>query len=117
MIALAPVGCGCDAALRSVGSAVTGNDLQFVLVDRTLPALPVGLAEPATVRLIEPTGRLAAAYQAEQHATRSPGGPVLVLVRADGQVTRVLREPVAPPTFKTELDNLRLPLGTASPSG
>jgi hypothetical protein len=117
VVALAPIGCRCDAALRDVGSSVARHGLQFLLVDRTLPALPVGLAEPATVRLAEPTGALAARYGAEKDGRRVPGGPVLVLVAVDGQVARVLPAPIAPPTFKTELEVLSLGLGTRAPAG
>ena len=116
VLALAPVGCGCDAALRDVGAPVVRHGLSFLLVDRTLPALPVGLAEADTVRLAEPTGALAAKYRAEQGGKRAPGGPVLVLVGADGQVKRVLPEPILPLPFKTELDVLGSGLGTPAPT-
>ena len=117
VLALAPVGCGCDAVLAEVGAAVTRQRLSFLLVDRTLPALPAGLTEPATVRLTEPTGALAAAYDAERSGRRTPGGPVLVLVGADGQVQRTLPEPTSPVAFKAELDVLRLGLGVPAPTG
>jgi hypothetical protein len=90
VLALAPVGCGCDPALRDAGLAADRHDLTFLLVDRQLPPLPAGLPPPAAVRLAEPTGRLAAAYGAEKAGARVAGGPVLVLVGRDGGVDRVL---------------------------
>ena len=125
VLALAPVGCGCDAVLKEVGSTVVRRGVYFLLVDRTLPALPAGLAEPATVRLgeastvrlVEPTGTLATAYRAEQAGRRVPGGPVLVLVRADGRVARVLPQPMSPGAFAIELAVLPPGLGTPAPTG
>jgi hypothetical protein len=117
VLALAPVHCDCDAALRDVGSAVVRQGVSFLLVDRTLPALPVGLGEQGTVRLVEPTGAVAVKYRAEQGGRRTPGGPVLVLVEADGQVTRVLAEPTSPLKFKIELDALHLAAGMPAPTG
>jgi hypothetical protein len=117
VLALAPVQCGCDAALRDVGSTVVRNGVSFLLVDRTLPALPVGLDESATDRLVEPTGTLPATYQAERAGRRTPGGPVLVLVGADGRVVRVLPKPMSPNAFAIELAVLRRGLGTPAPTG
>jgi hypothetical protein len=117
VLALAPVGCGCDAALRDVGSTVVRHGVSFLLVDRTRPALPVGLDEPTTVRLIEPTGTLPARYRAEQAGRRTPGGPVLVLVGVDGRVVRVLPEPMSPVGFAIELAVLHRGLGTPTPTG
>ncbi len=108
MLALAPVGCGCDAALREVGAAADRYDVPFLLVDRSVPPLPAGLAERAVVRLVEPTGALAASYQAEAGGKRRPGGPVLVLVRGDGQVVRVLPRPTTPRALEVELATLSL---------
>jgi hypothetical protein len=117
VLALAPVGCRCDTALREVGSAAAQRGLQFVLVDRALPPLPAGLSEPDTVRLSEPTGALAGAYGAEEFGRRTPGGPVLVLVAGDGKVQRVLKAPIAPRDLDRELAVLRLGLGTPAPTG
>jgi hypothetical protein len=116
VLALAPVECRCDAALRDVGSSVLRRGVSFVLVDRTRPALPVGLDEPSTVRLVEPTGKLSTRYRAEQAGRRTPGGPVLVLVRADGRVARVLPEPMSPGAFAIELAVLGSGLGTPAPT-
>lgn len=108
VLALAPVGCGCDAALREVGSAADRYDVPFLLVDRSMPPLPAGLAERAAVRLVEPTGALAAAYGAEAGGRRRPGGPVLVLVGGDGQVVRKLPRPTTPRALDAELAVLAL---------
>lgn len=116
VLALAPVGCGCDAALRDVGSAADRYDVSFLLVDRELPPLPEGLKEPATVRLVEPTGALARTYGAEDAARRRPGGPVLVLVGDEGQVVRVLPRPTTRRALDSELAVLGLGLGTPAPT-
>lgn len=90
VVALAPVGCRCDAALRDVGQAAHKNGISFLLVDRTRPPLPPGLPDPTAIRLVEPTGEIATRYGAEKDGKRVPGGPVLVLVGSGGQVSRVL---------------------------
>lgn len=117
VLALAPIGCGCDATLRDVGFTVTGHGVHYLLVDRKLPGQPVGLPPAGTVRLAEPTGRLAAEYAAEADGRRTPGGPVLVLVAADGRVVRTLERPIKPLVFGRELDALRVAGATPSPAG
>jgi hypothetical protein len=76
--------------------------VDFLLVDRTLPPLPRGLTEPATVRLVEPEGAISIAFGAEADGRRAPGGPVLVVVGTDGEVVRVLPE-VSPGALEREL--------------
>jgi hypothetical protein len=105
VFALAPVGCDCDAALRTAGTAAHQHNVNFYLVDRTLPPLPPGLTDATATRLQEPTGAIAQQYGAETNAQRVSGGPTLVLVGASGQVTRVLPE-VSPKTLESELDLL-----------
>lgn len=105
VFALAPVGCECDAALVAAGTAAHRHNVTFFLVDRTLPALPAGLTESTTIRLVEPTGTIAERYAAEKNGRRVTGGPVLVLVAESGQVQRVL--PTATPrTLERELTEL-----------
>ena len=105
VFALAPVGCGCDAALVAAGTAAHRHNVTFFLVDRTRPALPQGLTDSTTIRLVEPTGTIAERYAAEKNGRRVTGGPVLVLVAASGQVQRVL--PAATPkTLERELTEL-----------
>jgi len=113
VLALAPVGCGCDAALREAGTASQRHGVDFLLVDRTLPPLPRGLTEPATVRLAEPTGAIPVAFGAEADGRRVPGGPVLVVVGAGGNVVRVLPE-ASPQALERELAGIA-PL--SSPTG
>jgi len=112
VIALAPVGCGCDPALRDVGTAAHRHGVSFLMVDRRLPPLPRGLAEPTAIRLVEPAGVLARQYGAEQGGRRAPGGPVLVVVGDGGQVVRVLPE-ASPRTLERELSALGPKVGPA----
>jgi hypothetical protein len=113
VLALAPIGCRCDAELRDAGLAAQKRGIPFLLVDRTLPPLPPGLADPTAIRLVEPTGEIATKYSAEKDERRVPGGPVLVLVGSGGQVTRVLPVP-SPRTFDRELAALTPQAGPAS---
>lgn len=117
VLALAPVGCGCDRSLAEIGTATVEHGVQFALVDRRVPPQPAGLAADGTVRLAEPTGALAGTYKAEVGGRRAAGGPVLVLVGPDGQVARVLAEPIPTANFGRELDALRIGAGTPAPTG
>lgn len=105
VVALAPIGCACDEALRDAGTAAQRHGVGFLLVDRTLPPLPAGLTEPATVRLAEPDGAIAVAFGAEADGRRVPGGPVLVVVGAGGGVVRVLPE-ASPQALERELEGI-----------
>ena len=107
VLALAPLGCRCDPALRDVGLAAGRHDLTFLLVDREVPPLPRGLPAANAVRLAEPTGRLAARYGAERAGARVAGGPVLVLVGRDGGVDRVLPRPPTRDALDAELARLQ----------
>jgi hypothetical protein len=89
VVALLPASCGCDARLRTFGLAALRHHLSFVLVGPTPPTAPAELADRSVVRTGEPTEQLARAY----HVGREP---VLLLVRGDGVVNRVLtQEPSA----------------------
>ena len=105
VLALAPVGCRCDAELRQAGAAAQRHGISFLLVDRAVPPLPPGLG-PTAIRVAEPTGEIATRYGAERDGRRLPGGPVLVLVGSGGQVSRVLPE-VSPRTLDRELAALK----------
>jgi hypothetical protein len=105
VVALAPIGCRCDAELREAGIAAARHGVDFLLVDRTLPPLPPGLAEPAAVRAAEPNGAIAIAFGAEAEGRRVPGGPVLVVVGAGGSVVRVLPE-ASPQALERELSGI-----------
>jgi hypothetical protein len=112
VLALAPAGCRCDAALREVGTAAQRHGIPLLLVDRTAPPLPPGLG-PTAIRLAEPTGEIATRYGAERDGRRVPGGPVLVLVGSGGQVSRVLPR-VTPRTLDRELAALKPQAAPAS---
>ena len=113
VLALAPAGCRCDAALREAGTAARRHGIPFLVVDRTLPPLPPGLSSPTAIRLGEPTGEIATRYGAERDGRRVPGGPVLVLVGSGGQVSRVLPQ-VSPRTLDRELAALKPQAAPAS---
>jgi len=83
VLAVLPPACDCADRLRVFGVAATRHHLSFVLVGTDLPAAPASLAEHSVVRAGEPTGQLVKVYQAEKQ-------PVLLLVRGDGVVNRVL---------------------------
>ena len=102
VFALTPSGCRCDAALLTAGAVAHRHNVTFFLVDRTLPALPAGLTEATTTRLVEPTGRVAERFGAEKNGRRVAGGPVLVLVTAAGQIQQVLPQ-ATPRTLEREL--------------
>jgi hypothetical protein len=86
VIALVPASCGCEALLRTTGAAAYRHHLTLVLVGGTsLPPQPPDPGDRTVVRATEPTGKLARTY----HAGRTP---VLLLVRSDGVVNRVLAE-------------------------
>lgn len=105
VFALAPVDCDCDAELLAAGTAAHKHNVIFFLLDRTLPPLPAGLTEATTTRLVEPTGTVAEQFAAEKNGRRVAGGPVLVLVTANGQVQQVLPR-ATPRTLETELSQL-----------
>lgn len=105
VFALAPIGCACDAALRAAGTAAHQHNVNFFLLDRTLPKLPAGLTEATTIRLVEPSGTVAERYAAERAGRRIGPGPVLVLVGGGGQIQRVLPQ-ASPRTLESELDSL-----------
>jgi hypothetical protein len=105
VFALAPSGCRCDAALVAAGTAAHRHNVTFFLVDRTLPALPAGLTESTTTRLVEPTGAIAERFGAEKNGRRVEGGPVLVLVADSGQIQQVLPQ-VTPRTLERQLTEL-----------
>jgi hypothetical protein len=112
VFALAPIGCDCDAALRTAGTAAHRHNVNFYLVDRARPPLPSGLTDATATRLEEPTGAIAQQYGAEKDGRRVPGGPTLVLVGTNGQVSRVLPE-ASPKTLDSEL-NLLVPQAAAA---
>jgi hypothetical protein len=85
VLAVLPRACGCDGRLKVFGAAAVRHHLAFVLIAPDLPGTPADLAEHSVVRASEPAGRLATAYQV---ATK----PVLLLVRGDGVVNRILTE-------------------------
>jgi hypothetical protein len=96
VVAILPASCGCDVRLRTFGVAAFRQHLAFVLVGKELPTMPAELTDRAAVRAAEPTGRLATAY-------RLGRDPVLLLVRGDGVVNRVLAQEPTPGSLEGEL--------------
>jgi hypothetical protein len=93
VVVLLPPACDCDRQLRAYGVAAFRHHLAFVLVGRKLPA---ELTDRAAVRAADPTGRLAQVYRVGR-------GPVLLLVRGDGVVNRMLLAEPAPSALNSEL--------------
>jgi hypothetical protein len=83
VLAVVPRSCGCDSLLQVFGIAALRHHLAFVLVGSDLPGIPADLAERSVIRAREPTGQLVHAYRVGKQ-------PVLLLVRGDGVVNRVL---------------------------
>jgi hypothetical protein len=93
VVALLPAACDCARRLRTYGTAAFRHHLAFVLVGETLPA---ELTDRAAVRAADPTGRLAGVY-------RVGHDPVLLLVRGDGVVNRILFAQPASSALDSEL--------------
>jgi hypothetical protein len=88
VLALLPAGCGCDDQLREVGLAAVRHEIDYLLIADEVPPAPADLNERAVLRVAEPTGALARTYNVSRQA--GVRFPVLLLVRGDGVVNRVL---------------------------
>lgn len=84
VLLLAPAGCACDSAIRSLATSAEHNRLRLTVVGDRRPALPDEVSTSLADSRSEPTGRLLRSF----HATDRP---VTVLVRADGVIDRILR--------------------------
>lgn len=96
VLAVVPRSCGCDNLLHVFGIAALRHHLSFVLVGSELPDLPADLADRSVIRASEPTGQLAGAYRVARQ-------PVLLLVRGDGVVNRLLTTETSPDALDGEL--------------
>jgi hypothetical protein len=96
VFAVVPSVCHCEGTLHRYGEVVQRHHLAFLDVGTTLPPLPPELADRWAVRASEGSGALLRAY----HVTAAP---VLLLVRADGVVNRVLLDEPAPNALNSEL--------------
>jgi hypothetical protein len=96
VVAVLPTPCDCERRLRTFGAAAFRHHLAFVLVGKELPALPAELGDRAVVRAVEPAGRLATTYRVGRQ-------PVVLLVRGDGVVNRILTEEPNPSALEGEL--------------
>lgn len=96
VVAVVPVGCGCVDRLRDVGLTTLNRKVRLLLVGTGMPPPPAGLPERGPVRAAEPAGALARAY-------RVGTDPVVLLVRGDGVVNRVLARPPSATALDAEL--------------
>ena len=105
VVVLLPAACDCDRLLHTYGAAAFRHHLTFVLVGGELPA---GLTDREAVRAADPTGRLARVYGVGRD-------PVLLLVRGDGVVNRMLLAEAEPTA--SALDSELAVLVTSGSSG
>jgi hypothetical protein len=96
VFAVVPSVCNCEGVLHRYGAAAQRHHLPFLHVGTTLPVLPPDLADRWVVRASDGTGTLVRSY----HVTTAP---VLLLVRADGVVNRVLLNEPTPGALNSEL--------------
>jgi hypothetical protein len=96
VFAVVPSVCGCEGVLHRYGTAIQRHHLAFLHVGTTMPALPPDLGDRWVVRASDGTGALLRAY----HVSTAP---VLLLVRADGVVNRVLLNEPTPNALNSEL--------------
>ena len=96
VVALLPQPCDCAGRLVTYGLAALRHNLAFLLVAPGLPTAPPELANRSVVRASEATGRLARSYRVGRE-------PVLLLIRGDGVVNRVLTREPTPGALDGEL--------------
>jgi hypothetical protein len=88
ILVLAPAGCGCAAVLRTVLEVAGKHNVYAVAIGPDLPALPGDLQHTTLIRAADADHGLLPAYGVRDK-------PVLLLVRDDGIVNRILSD--APP--------------------
>jgi hypothetical protein len=88
VMVLAPAGCDCTALLRTVLRLAAKHHVYPVAIGAQLPAVPVELQRGPLIRAADPGGTLVGDF-------RVSARPVLLLVRDDGVVNRILAD--APP--------------------
>jgi len=86
VVVLVPDGCTCKGLVDDVISSTSTSRLQVLLVgSKADPRLPSSAPVQRVRAAADPTGRLATVYEAG-------AGPTVLFVRADGTVTRILRD-------------------------
>jgi hypothetical protein len=95
-VTLVPEPCDCADRLRTIGLAASRQRVSYLLVGRALPEHPDGLSRTAAVRAAEPSGLLLRTYQVGR-------APVLLLVRGDGVVNRIVDESTSQRELESEL--------------
>lgn len=100
VIVLLPASCDCSALVEDVIGSTSASRLQVLFVgDRGDPRLPRTAPVERVRTATDSGGRLAAAY----HAARVP---IALFVRADGTVTRILRDAKAGADVHQEVEAL-----------
>jgi len=105
VVVLLPAACDCGRQLHTYGAAAFRHHLKFVVVGGELPA---ELTDREAVRAADPSGRLARVYGVGRD-------PVLLLVRGDGVVNRMLLAEAEPAA--SALDSELAVLVTSGSSG
>ncbi|HEX5496983.1 MAG TPA: hypothetical protein VFX70_20665 [Mycobacteriales bacterium] len=83
VVILLPAGCGCAGRVQTVARAAGRHRVLTVLVSSHTPAPVPGLSDTDVVRGSDSTGTLATRFHLADK-------PVLLLVRADGVINRIL---------------------------
>jgi len=105
VLILTPANCNCAGEIRSAATAAEHGRLHLTVVGTSTPARPSGIADSLISIRTEPTGLLLPAYHVGAK-------PVILLVRPDGVVSKVLTSMPS----SNALDSDVRALATAGPS-
>lgn len=96
IVMLLPERCDCGSRSQTVAKAAQQHHVLSVLVGQDVPSRPLGLTDSDVVRATDPTGTLAAHYKLSDR-------PVLLFVRSDGVINRILLDVPSPNALDGEL--------------
>ncbi len=99
IVALVPPGCRCQALVDDIISSTSASRLQVLFVGNTDPRLPSTAPVQRVRAATDSADRLSLVYAAGP-------GPTAVFVRADGTVTRILRNAKPGADIHQEIDAL-----------
>lgn len=85
VVMLLPEGCDCAGPVQTVARAAERHQVLTVLVSRHTPTQVTGLTDADVVRGTEPGGKLATLFHLSDR-------PVLLLIRSDGVINRILAD-------------------------